>query len=130
MPPTPHFNRYPVKLIRDRVKSNYKKGFQCEICDTTELLELHHYNSLSAMYPKWCKDNNESPEDIIEHRDQFIEDKYTELVDLCSTLCKEHHARLHKIYGKTPKLGTAAKQPGWVLKQREKLGLPPRITEK
>lgn len=122
--------RYSVKYIRDRVKSNYKKGFQCEICDTTELLELHHYNTLTEMYRKWCKETNEKPEDVLEHRDQFIKDHWEELVEICATLCKEHHARLHKIYGKNPKLGTAVKQPGWVLKQREKLGLPPRITEK
>jgi hypothetical protein len=32
-----------IKLIRDGVKSQYKYADCCEICKTTEKLELHHY---------------------------------------------------------------------------------------
>ena len=116
--------RYSVKYIRDRVKSNYNKGTECEICGTSELLELHHYNTLTEMYRKWCRENKEDPADVLEHRDEFIKTHWVELVELCATLCKTHHAKLHKIYGKNPSLATAKKQPGWIQKQRDKLQSP------
>jgi hypothetical protein len=115
--------RDPVKYIRDRVKSNYKKDSECRICQTTELLEFHHFHSVAEMYNAWARNNNISistAEDIITVRDTFIEEHWDEMVHGCVTLCKKHHAALHKIYGKSPKLVTAPKQARWVEKQRAK----------
>lgn len=115
--------RASVKYIRDRVKSNYNKGPACAICGSEELLELHHYNSVAEMFNAWERNNNLSivtAEDIIKVRDDFIEQHWSQLVDQCVTLCSKHHALLHKIYGKNPKLSTAPKQGRWVEKQRLK----------
>lgn len=115
--------RDPVKYIRDRVKSNYKKDCECRICGTSSLLELHHFNSVAEMFNKWEKEKDllvNSVDDIIDVRDTFIEEHWDELVHQCVTLCKKHHALLHKIYGKNPKLSTASKQANWVEKQRAK----------
>lgn len=113
-----------VKYIRDKVKSNYKKGSECRICDCTQNLEFHHFNSVAEMYNAWAKKCNlhiETAEDIINVRDTFIKEHWEELVNSCVTLCKKHHAALHKIYGKNPKLSTAPKQSRWVERQRTKI---------
>lgn len=115
--------RDPVKYIRDRVKSNYKKGTECRICGSTQDLEFHHFNSVAEMYNAWAASNNlsvSSAEDIIEVRDRFIEEHWDEMVDGCVTLCKKHHMGLHRVYGKNPNLSTAPKQARWVEKQRAK----------
>ena len=115
-----------TKVVRDGAKSLYNKGCECEICGVTEPLEFHHYKTLSILVNKWVAKNKlsiDTLEDAQEHRDVFIEEYLEELYDLTVTLCKEHHAALHKVYGKNPTLGTSKKQARWVKKQREKHGL-------
>lgn len=115
--------RDPVKYIRDRVKSNYKKDTECRICGVDTPLEFHHFNSVAEMFNAWEKEKSldvKTVDDILEVRDLFIEEHWSQLVDGCVTLCKKHHALLHKIYGKNPKLSTASKQANWVEKQRVK----------
>lgn len=115
--------RDPVKYIRDRVKSNYKKDSECRICASDQNLEFHHFNSVAEMYNAWASKNNlnvTTVEGILEVRDIFIEQHWKELVEGCVTLCKKHHMNLHRIYGKNPKLSTAPKQARWVDKQRAK----------
>lgn len=117
-----NLRRDPVKYIRDRVKSNYKKASECKICNSTQNLEFHHYHSVAEMYRAWAKNKQiETAEDIINARDVFIEEHWDQLVNACVTLCATHHSRLHKVYGKNPSLLTAPKQARWVEKQRLKL---------
>jgi hypothetical protein len=113
--------RYPVKYIRDKVKSNYPDKVDCTICGATEQLHYHHYTSLAQLYNKWAKDNQvvtDTVEQILEVRDIFIEKYWEELVNMGACLCKKHHEMLHKIFGKDPSLATSGKQERWVGKQR------------
>ncbi len=117
--------RIPVKWLRDFNKSEYPKKKECAICGSTEKLELHHLYSIALLFEKWCSINKykiETDEDIIEHREEFTEQHTKEIFKDVVTLCKEHHSRLHKLYGLTPVLGTAEKQRRWIAIQAKKLG--------
>lgn len=125
--------RFPIKYIRDRVKSQYVKSNECYICGTLEGLEFHHFSTLSLLLDKWLKATGfevGTVEQIEEVRDIFINDHKELLVssEETVTLCRFHHTGLgegkgkglHKIYGKAPALVTAPKQKRWVNKQRDK----------
>lgn len=118
--------RDPIKYIRDRAKSKYKKGSSCEICEETEQLDFHHFYTLALLLKDWLKEKNkERPEHytneyIVIWRDEFIEDKWAELYNDTVTLCHFHHLELHRLYGRNPPLITAKKQMRWVEIQREK----------
>jgi hypothetical protein len=74
----------------------------------------------------WMKVNKltiTSADQIMNLREQFIEEHLIEVYDEAATLCKTHHLRLHSIYGKRPKLSTATKQKRWVEIQRDKYGM-------
>ena len=109
-----------VKYIRDRAKSQYKKGSECYICGSKEKLDFHHYYTLTVLLNQWMLKNRLKPEDVLEWRDTFIEQHRPELYDHAVTLCHLHHLQLHKVYGKNPNLGTAKKQMRWVEIQRNK----------
>lgn len=113
-------NRIPVKWIRDRAKSAYRKDSECYICGKKENLELHHTNSITLLYNSWAKKKGYTDEDILNVRDEFIDEHKKELYESVFTLCKNHHDRLHAVYGKAPPLLTASKQEGWIEKQRSK----------
>jgi hypothetical protein len=115
--------RYPIKYIRDRAKSKYNKGTECQICSSDEKLDFHHYTTLSDLLARWLNKTRLSTEDVLDWRDRFIEEHNKELFDETVTLCHVHHLALHAIYGKNPNLGTAKKQARWVEKQRIKHGL-------
>jgi hypothetical protein len=116
--------RLPVKYIRDLAKSDYEKEAECYICDSPDELEFHHYYSVSELYKKWLKKNKLKSEDVMDHREAFIEEHHQEMYEHTVTLCSFHHnERLHQIYGRNPTLGTAKKQMRWVEKQRVKNGL-------
>ena len=120
------FKRDLVKYVRDKAKSQYKKGSECYICGTTDNLDFHHYNGLTELLEAWIRTNNipiENEQDILEIREQFIGENYEEVYEKTVTLCHQHHLRLHSIYGKRPKLHTAEKQARWVEKQRNKHGM-------
>ena len=115
--------RDPIKYIRDKAKSAYDKGPQCEVCGSTENLDFHHFYTLTPLFDKWCKTNKlkiETEEDILEIRDRFIAENHEELYTHAVTICHTLHQKLHSIYGKDPSLGTAKKQMRWVEKQRLK----------
>ena len=115
--------RYFTKYIRDRAKSGYDKGTECFICGSTEDLDFHHYYSLSILVANWLKERDleiETAEDALEWRDVFIAEHLEELYKHAVTLCHEHHLKLHSIYGRNPRLGTAPKQERWVGIQRDK----------
>ena len=115
-----------VKYVRDKAKSQYKKGTECYICGATENLDFHHFNGLTELLESWLKKKQiqvTEEEDILNLREQFIAEHRTELYDEAVTLCHEHHLRLHSIYGKRPKLVTAKKQIRWVGIQRDKHGM-------
>jgi hypothetical protein len=114
--------RDAVKYVRDRAKTKYRKGKACEICGDTEKLDFHHYYSLSPLLHNWIKRNQLDPENILEFRDEFIEEHTAELYHHTVTLCHLHHLQLHKVYGRNPALGTAKKQMRWVGIQRDKHG--------
>lgn len=117
-------SRIPVKWIRDYAKAAYQKGPICEICETTENLEFHHYYSITQLFDKWCRAKRitiQTDEDVLAIRADFVKEHYEEVYTHTTTLCKAHHTDgLHKIYGKSPPLATAKKQMNWVKIQREK----------
>jgi len=120
------FKRDLVKYVRDKAKSQYKKGSECYICGKTDNLDFHHYNGLTELLETWIstkKINIEKEQDILEIRELFIGENYEEVYDKTVTLCHQHHLRLRSIYGKRPKLHTAEKQARWVEKQRSKHGM-------
>ncbi len=116
-------NRIPVKWIRDGAKAAYEKRCSCDICNTTEDLELHHAHSLTLLLQKWVTETGydiSTDEKVIAIRDEFIEKHRKELYDDVYTLCNKHHVALHRVYGKAPPLSTATKQGNWVKIQKEK----------
>ena len=115
-----------VKYVRDKAKSGYKKAPQCFICSETENLDFHHFYGMTELLAKWLQTNKitiTSADEIMNIREQFIEEYTNEIYNEAATLCKTHHIRLHSIYGKRPKLVTALKQKRWVQKQRDKYGM-------
>ena len=84
------------------------------------------FYGMTELLHKWLKDNKitiTSADEIMNLREQFIEEHLNEIYNEAATLCKTHHIRLHSIYGKRPKLMTATKQKRWVEIQREKHGM-------
>jgi hypothetical protein len=117
--------RYFVKVVRDGAKSGYRRGKVCEICDSEEEVHFHHFNTLSVLINKWVEERGlvfKDFDDALVWRQKFIEEHQTELYEEAATLCKEHHQRLHSVYGKNPALGTAKKQARWVQRMKEKHG--------
>ena len=112
-----------VKYIRDRAKSGYKNGIECYICGEETNLDFHHFYSLSPLLNRWVKKQKKIPEEVLEFRDEFIQEHTAELYAHTVTLCHEHHLKLHSIYGKDPSLATAKKQENWVEIQRSKHGM-------
>lgn len=122
-----NFRRDPIKFVRDKAKAGYKKDTKCYICGSTEVLDFHHFYSLTPLFNKWLKKNNieiNKDEDVIAVRERFIAEHHDELYVHARTLCHKHHLLLHSIYGKFPSLATAMKQKRWVDIQREKHGFP------
>ena len=81
---------------------------------------------MTELLSKWLQTNKitiTSADEIMNIREQFIEEYTNEIYNEAATLCKTHHIRLHSIYGKRPKLVTALKQKRWVQKQRDKYGM-------
>ena len=115
-----------VKYVRDKAKSQYKKGTNCYICGATENLDFHHFHGLTELLESWLKKNKieiTGEDDILNLREQFIAEHKLEVYDEAVTICHEHHLRLHSIYGKRPRLVTALKQKRWVDIQRDKYGM-------
>lgn len=121
------FKRDPIKFVRDKAKARYKKGTECFICGSEDVLDFHHYYSLTPLFKKWLKEKGitiNTDEDVLAIRDEFIAEHHPELYEYAVTICHAHHLKLHSIYGKDPPLHTALKQKRWVEIQREKHGLP------
>jgi len=117
------FKRDLVKYVRDKAKSQYKKGSKCFICGSTDKLDFHHFYGLTELLETWLTEKKiiiEKEQDILDIREQFIGENYEKVYDKTVTLCHQHHLRLHSIYGKRPKLFTAEKQARWVERQRDK----------
>lgn len=117
--------RLPIKWVRDKAKGSYNKDTKCKICGTETSLEFHHFYTMTPLFEMWARKKKykiQSDEDVLAIRDEFITDEHDKIYNQTVTLCKEHHAKLHKIYGKEPGLGTAKLQISWVAKQREAHG--------
>ncbi len=117
--------RLPVKWIRDFNKRRYNRGDTCAICGTNELIEFHHFYSLTLLFEAWVKQKGltiVTDEDVLTIREDFSNDHRRHLFDEAVDLCKHHHALLHKLYGITPALHTAEKQKRWIGIQAQKLG--------
>ena len=120
------FKRDLVKYVRDKAKSKYNKASECHICGSTEELDFHHYYGLTELLETWLKTNNiliENEQDILEIREQFIDENREKVYIKTVTLCHQRHLRLHSIYGKRPRLIHAEKQERWVEKMRAKYGM-------
>jgi hypothetical protein len=115
--------RIPIKYVRDRAKSRYKKEAACYVCGVGGSLDFHHLFTVDILFDNWLTKNKISintVEDIIAVRDDFIESHLYEMYDYAKTLCKDCHKRLHTVYGQRPALSTASKQERWLEKQRLK----------
>ncbi len=112
--------RDPVKYVRDKAKSKYAKSATCDVCGSTENLDFHHFYSLTPLLHKWAKEKGYSLDDVVDWREEFIEENHAELYDHAVTICHSLHMKLHSVYGKNPSLGTAKKQMRWIEKQKEK----------
>lgn len=116
--------RIEVKYIRDGIKSQYPKKYACDICDSPNDLENHHFFSVTKIWENWKNDTGvviNDADDIMLHRAEFYEAYRKELLEDVACLCNAHHKKLHTIYGAEPLLSTAEKQRRWVAIQREKL---------
>jgi len=114
--------RIPVKYIRDYIKKDYKAKTCCFICNKTDTLEIHHLYSLSELFYKWCAekkiDSINTVSQIKELRILFEQDYQTELSeDNLYTLCKNHHERLHNIFGQNYDIYQVPKVKLWLEKQ-------------
>lgn len=119
--------RIPIKYIRDFIKKDYKLRDECFICKSKENLELHHIYSISQLFEDWCNKNFirevSSVEGIKDLRVKFYEDEFSRLCnENLYTLCKNHHERLHNIYGQRYSNHIAPKIINWLILQREKNG--------
>lgn len=117
-------SRSAVKWIRDYSKSNYVKDTKCAICETDQELEFHHYNSVSLLVHNFAAKRGldfSSKEIILQHREEFLNEHWREMVEDTVTLCRRHHLALHNVYGEVPPLSTASKQERWVGRQYTKL---------
>ena len=115
--------RIPIKYVRDKAKSRYKKDSCCYICTSEGLLDFHHFLTVDILFDDWLKNEKiiiESVEDILAVRETFIEQHIYELYEYAITLCRDCHKRLHSIYGQRPPIRTAEKQVRWVEIQRGK----------
>ena len=117
--------RFPVKYIRDYIKKNYKKNDECFICNLAEPLDFHHLFSISELFNYWCIKNNikniTTVEEIKRYREQFELDNLWELSnENALTLCKQHHERLHNIFGQRYSNSMVPKVKNWVKIQKEK----------
>lgn len=118
------FKRDAISLIRDGIKSKYRKASCCAVCDSAENLELHHYHTVSLLVKKFAKENQldfNDEETVLSNREALYKQYWHELVEDTVTLCVHHHQLLHKVYTKEPPLFSAKKQKTWVEKQRDKL---------
>jgi hypothetical protein len=116
--------RIPIKYVRDRAKSRYKKDSHCYVCGVGGSLDFHHLFTVDVLFDNWLKNEKitiNTVEDIIAVRDDFIESHLYEMYEYARTLCKKCHKRLHTVYGQRPLLSTATKQERWLDKQKEKL---------
>ena len=115
-----------VKYVRDKAKSRYKKQTECYICGSTEQLDFHHFYGLTELLEVWLRKKKikiTEEQQILDIREDFIEEEHDKVYDHAVTLCHSHHMRLHGIYGKRPTLITAKKQQNWVEIQRNKYGM-------
>lgn len=126
------FKRDAISLMRDGIKSQYKKASCCEICGCEEDLELHHYHTVSLLVKTYAKElqlDFTDEETVLSNRTAFYERYRHELVDDTVTLCVHHHQQLHRVYTKEPPLFSANKQKVWVQKQKDKLQNPQEVTK-
>lgn len=118
--------RPQVKWVRDGMKSNYKEREPCFICGSTQNIELHHIYSVSELWNTWLREKRieiTCDDDVISNRKQFEADNEQFLNnDNLYSLCKQHHLRLHQIYGKSYSNYMGERVRTWIYKQREKYG--------
>ena len=87
-----------VKYVRDKAKSKYDKGTECQICGSKENLDFHHFYGMTELLDKWLRENKlniDSAEEIMEVRDTFIEQHIAELYEEAVTLC--HSVEVMKV---------------------------------
>jgi hypothetical protein len=120
------FNREHVKIVRDGMKSRYKSREPCYICGSSENIELHHIYSVAELWNTWVKVNKiviENNAEVVSLRRIFEAENSEKLSnDNLFSLCKNHHARLHQLYGKSYSNYMGDKVRLWIEKQRIKHG--------
>lgn len=126
------FKRDAISIMRDGIKSRYRRGDCCAICASNDDLELHHYFTVSQLVKKFAKENHldfTDEEITLSNREAFYKQYERELIEEVVTLCQHHHQLLHKVYTKEPPLFSANKQKVWVQKQKDKLQNPQEKTQ-
>jgi hypothetical protein len=114
--------RTTVKWIRDLNKRKIHREEFCAICSTTDKLEVHHYHTVSLLVDKWLRISGKREIDVLEWREEFIEEHYHQLITDVVTLCSKHHKHLHSIFGESPPVHLVEKQKRWVGIQKDKHG--------
>lgn len=120
-----NLTKYPVKIVREYIKKDYKPRDCCYICGAKENLELHHLYSLSETWNTWLTDQKikhlESDEQVKQLRIKFAEDCAEQLSnEHLITLCKKHHLALHTVYGQRYSNYLVPKIKNWVEIQKDK----------
>ena len=119
----PKLKRDIVKYVRDKAKSRYEKGPDCEICGAKAPLDFHHFYSLTPLLNKWITKNKHNPQYIQALRDDFIMEHQAELYEHTATLMSYAPFKTAFSLRQRSRLGTAKKQMRWVEIQREKHGM-------
>jgi 5-methylcytosine-specific restriction endonuclease McrA len=115
--------RLPIKYIRDKAKKAYEKETNCFVCDSKAELELHHVYSISELFNRWCRKQGvtiKTEDDILVHRESFIQAHHKEIYIDVRTLCKRCHFKLHSLFGQHPPLPTGEKQLNYLGRARDK----------
>ena len=120
--------RLPVKYVRDFIKKDYVYDSGCYICGAETKLELHHLYSISELWNSWLDSfkidsSRLTLEKVKELRVVFYEEHKEQLGSgNLYTLCKNHHQRLHNIYGARYSNWRSKKVKDWLESQKVKFG--------
>lgn len=120
--------RLPVKYVRDFIKKDYVYSDSCYICGKTDSLELHHLYSISELWNSWLEKYKIDSDKLTLERIQKLRvtfyEEHKHLLGPVNlyTLCKNHHLRLHSIYGARYSNWRSEKVKVWLDSQKNKFG--------
>jgi 5-methylcytosine-specific restriction endonuclease McrA len=115
-----------TKYVRAKAKTYYHryKTKECWVCGNDKDLELHHVYPLAQIISDYLKEKGiKKPTNDPELREQILTDCYDKIFseENLITLCRLHHANIHRLFGKTYSGKVADKVKTFLTKQKEKL---------